>query len=86
MFWAILGCFLSIVNLKGQTRGAPRYHKGAIFKKVRFGYLRGTKRVESGAHHIFLGLWGGFSGFFPFLWGFWALLKNVTFSHRYDPP
>ena len=34
MFWAILGCFLSIVNLKGQTRGALRYRKGAIFKKL----------------------------------------------------
>ena len=42
--------------------------------------------MESGAHHIFLGLWGGFSWFLPFLWGFRAFLKNVIFSHRYDPP
>ena len=86
MFWAILGCFLSMVNLKGQTRGALRYHKEAIFKKVRFGPLRVTKRVENGAHHIFLGLWGGFSTFFYLRIAFDNILKNVTFSHTYDRP
>ena len=57
------------------------YHKGAIFKKVGFGPLRGTKRVENGAHHIFLGLWGGFSTFFYLRIAFDNILKNVIFSH-----
>ena len=37
--------------------------------------------MESGAHHIFLGLWGGFSTFFYLRIAFDNILKNVIFSH-----
>ena len=33
MFWAILGCFLSMVNLKGQTRGHSGTIRGQFLKK-----------------------------------------------------